>query len=143
MKNRVIQYVFAAVLTIIALVSVQAAKPQANVISMTFAIATNCKVNIPGNPKASVADLKVGEKVGVKYTNNSGTLTAEHIHVMDAQKPPAQGQKPGVRPPSNAKPEGLHEHGVITSVNATTLVIESKVGKGGQQPPTAEVPAPK
>lgn len=109
---------------------------------MTLVIASNCKVNIPGNTKASVADLKVGEKVGVKYTNNSGTLTGKHIHVMDAQKAPAQGQKPGNPPPSGTKPEGLHAHGVITSVNATTIVIESKGGKGAQQAPVGGNPPP-
>ena len=110
---------------------------------MTFAIATNCKVSIPGKTKATVTDLKVGEKVGVKYTNNNGTLTAEHIHVMDAQKPGGQGQKPGGPPPAGTKPEDLHAHGVITSVNTATLVIESKGGQAGQQSPAGGAPPPK
>ena len=137
MKTSLIRYFMAAALAAVVLVTAQAANPQAQAVSMTFAIGSDCKVSIPGKQNATAADLKQGDKVGVKYTNTNGSLSAQNIHVSDGQKLGGPGKKPGPPPGGTSKPEGLHAHGVITSVSATSLIIEA------HQPPPGRTPAAK
>ena len=46
---------------------------------LTFTIAKDCKVSTADKKDATVADLKVGDKVTVAYTEEAGTKVAQKI----------------------------------------------------------------
>ncbi len=95
--------------------------------AITFKMSPNVKIHAADNSAIGLADLKVGEKVGIAYQENNGVAVAEKIHVIaPTNVEPAKGQ-PG-KAPANPDPF-IHAHGVITHVNAAegTLTADVRV----------------
>jgi Cu/Ag efflux protein CusF len=61
--------------------------------TMTFTAAPNIEFGGMGNKKVTLADLKVGDKVTVHYTDEGGKLVAHKIgHVDTKAKAPAEAK---------------------------------------------------
>ena len=123
MKTTTLALIAAALLT--PMLAGYAGSTNAAPVSKTFTVAAAAKIHTVDNPAAKLADLKVGDKVGIAYHDNNGTLTADKIHVINGPKEVAPK---GARQMGEPKPETaeLHAHGLITAVDATagTLTID-------------------
>jgi Cu/Ag efflux protein CusF len=58
---------------------------------VTFTIAKDCKVSLPDKADATVADLKVGDKVTVTYTEEAGAKVAQKIGIPKKHEPKTTG----------------------------------------------------
>ena len=124
MKNTTLALIAAALLT--PMLAVYANSTNAAPVSKTFTVPAAAKIHTVDNAAATLADLKVGDKVGIAYHDNNGTLTADKIHVINGPKegaPKGSHPKKGEPKPETAE---LHAHGLITAVDATagTLTID-------------------
>jgi hypothetical protein len=100
----------------------KANKGAAAAISKTFKVGADTKIETADNPTAKLADLKVGDKVGIAYKDDgTGTLTADKIHVM-TEAAGAGGKKGGKKEGAKGNTD-LHAHGVVTAVDATAGTI--------------------
>jgi Cu/Ag efflux protein CusF len=84
----------------------------------TFLVASNATIAVGTNRKAALADLKVGDKVGISYDQGNGGWVAHHISDGVPHKPRNPGSKPSTTPHPHPKTSSLaHAHGVIQSVD--------------------------
>ena len=123
MKTPTLALIAAALLTPV--LAVYANSTNATPVSKTFTVGADAKIHTVDNPSAKLADLKVGDKVGIAYHDNNGTLTVDKIHVINGPKEVApKGSHPKGGP--KADTAELHVHGLITAVDATagTLTID-------------------
>jgi hypothetical protein len=99
-------------------------------LTQTFKVADNCRISIPDNKQATLGDLKIGDKVAIRYQEQLGASVANRI----AKVVPPTGEHPKTTPPSTephpATPANsdLHAHGTITGIDpqGKTLTIEEK-----------------
>ena len=92
----------------------------------TFQTASNTKVVVGTNHAASLANLKVGDRVSISYVQNSGGRLARRITDGVPHKSHTPAKHPAKHP---AKTPGLlHAHGVIRAINlqAGTVTIAHK-----------------
>ncbi len=125
MKNRIFAFIAVALLTP---VLVAQAKQGGNIASKTFKVASDTKILAADNKAVALADLKVGDKVGLAYTERNGALTAQTIHIMADAKSQKGANKAEHK---SAKSEaGTHARGVITSIDKTagTITVDVKEG---------------
>jgi hypothetical protein len=54
-------------------------KVQALLSTRKFNLARNCAISIDGNPKAKLADLRIGQSVTMAYAESSGVYIAHHL----------------------------------------------------------------
>jgi hypothetical protein len=102
--------------------------------SQTFKVGADCKIATADNKNAAIADLKVGDKVHIAYSDAGGTLTAAKIHV--ATEKPAGDKKPehkgdkkeGEHKKDKPADDLKHAHGIITAIDAAagTVTVEDK-----------------
>ena len=101
-------------------------------VTQTFTVAAGAKISVAGDKHAALADIKVGDRVKIAYTQANGTLTA--IHIKDAVTNPAKHAK---KAKSTTKKHhkhhkhasaNLHAKGIVQSVDTTnqTLTITEK-----------------
>ena len=83
---------------------------------LTFQVPATCTISVVGNASAKLSDVKVGDKVGVAYDENNGTLTAASVHVIDptAKKEHKKGEKPA---------DHKHAGGTVAGVDATANTL--------------------
>lgn len=95
-------------------------------VSMTFTTDASTKIRVGDNKSATLADIKVGDKVHIAYHDNAGTLVADHIAEMAEKKAekPAGTPAAGDHKKHEPKPGELHAGGVVTAVAATTLTVD-------------------
>jgi hypothetical protein len=101
------------------------------VAGLTFAAADNCRIVVNGK-RATLADLKVGGTVSIRYRKANGTLIADRVVVRSIDPAPPTGDAPPKgqhQPPLNLSND-LLMRGTITSVNlqANTITITGKLG---------------
>jgi hypothetical protein len=123
MKNALLTLV---AVTLLAPALVVQAKQGGNATSKTFKVATETKILSADSKAAALADLKVGDKVGLAYKEADGALTLSSIHVM----PDTKGEKGANKADHKAaKAEGaLYVKGVITAIDKTagTITVDVK-----------------
>jgi Cu/Ag efflux protein CusF len=92
----------------------------------TLHVAPNAAIVVGTNHRASLSDLKVGDRVGLVYAQENGSWVIHRISDGVPHKP----HNPGVPHPPKAHQHAgtsglLHVHGVIQGVNlqANTLTI--------------------
>jgi Cu/Ag efflux protein CusF len=103
---------------------------QAQLTTQTFTVADTCRISTPDNKQATLADLKVGDKVAIHYQEQNGVAVADRI----AEVVPPTGEHPKTTPPaSEPHPtppanSDLHAHGTITGIDpqGKTVTIEEK-----------------
>jgi hypothetical protein len=120
-----------AALTLSATQVAQAAK--SGLASQTFKVDDGCKVVTPDKKQATLADLKVGDKVNIRYQSQNGVLVADRIVVPQprtAKQP--KTSSPSGHPQQPPKPTNeLRAHGTITGINpqANTVTILGKASR--------------
>ena len=98
--------------------------------SETFQVATNAHIAVGTNHKAALADIKVGDRVGIGYVEENGVQTA---HRISDGVPPKQtttsSTTPSTKPSHHNGTTLLHVHGVVQSVDtgAGTITITHRV----------------
>ena len=97
------------------------AKDKPVAVSTTFTTDANTKIRVGDKKTATLADIKVGDKVHITYHDNAGTHVADHVAVQGEKK----AEKPtGTEPKKHEpKPGELHAGGAVTAVDATTLTV--------------------
>ena len=114
-------------------------------VSKTFTIGTNTVIAVGDNKAAKLADLKVGDKVGIAYHENGATLAADHVRVMIEQPKPAESPKaPGERAHNGPKKDDteLHVRGAITAIDTTANTVTVEVKEHHKRPADAPAAAP-
>jgi putative ubiquitin-RnfH superfamily antitoxin RatB of RatAB toxin-antitoxin module len=115
-------------LTLSATRDAQAAK--SGLASQTFKVDESCMIVIPDKKQATLADLKVGDRINIRYQSQSGVLVADRIALpqpRSAKQP--KTSSPSGHPQQPPKPTNeLHARGTITSINpqANTVTILGK-----------------
>jgi hypothetical protein len=96
-----------------------------NTTNKTFKVATDAKIHAADGKVALLTDLKVGDKVGLAYTDSNGTLTADKIHVIGEPKA-EPGAKKGEDHKGAKSDTELHARGVITAIDtaAGTIAVD-------------------
>jgi Cu/Ag efflux protein CusF len=94
-----------------------------------FRIANNATIVVGANHKASLADLKVGDRVSVGYEKENNVLVAHRISDGVPHKAPNTstnntGASSSVKTHSHAKGETLlHVHGVVRAVDIASGTV--------------------
>ena len=116
-----------AAAALLPLIAAQAKDTGAGV-SKTFKTDASTKIRVGDNKAATLADIKSGDKVGIVYHDDAGTLVADRIGVMGEKKPekPAGGEHKKHEP----KPGELRAHGAVTAVDATASTLTVDVHEG-------------
>lgn len=142
MQRTILSLIVAAVL--VPFVGAQAAgkgkadPAKAAPVSKTFKVGADCKI-MSADKAITLADLKVGDKVALRYKDDSGTLNASHIRVLvepkEGEAPPAKGEhRGGGKGGKRGAPADtdLHAHGAITAVdaNAGTITVDVVAPRG-------------
>lgn len=103
---------------------------QAAPVSKTFKVGADCKIVGSEDKALTLADLKAGDKIGIVYKDDAGTLVASRVHVMGEPKgdKAAKGGKKGEKKADDL----MFARGVITAVDATagTVTIDAAEGHG-------------
>jgi len=83
---------------------------------LTFQVPATCTISVTGNASAKLSDVKVGDKVGVAYDENNGTLTAASVRVIDptAKKEHKKGEKSA---------DHKHTAGTVAAVDTTANTL--------------------
>ena len=99
------------------------AKDKPVAVSTTFTTDANTKIRVGDKKTATLADIKVGDKVHITYHDNAGTHVADHVAVMGEKKGGKPAEKPaGAEPKKHEpKPGELHAGGAVTAVDATAV----------------------
>jgi hypothetical protein len=94
----------------------------------TFALASNAKIILGTNTKASLNDLVVGEVAHVSYTIENGVWLAHKVVVNPVHHNNTATSHPNTATthPHVAKTNELHAHGKITSYDASVGTISIK-----------------
>ena len=129
MKKTIVSFIVVALLAPV-LVAQAGQKGGGRTVAKTFKVAADTKILTSEGKAGALADLKVGDKVGLVYKDAAGAMTAEKIHVMSEAKGQGRGKKGEGR--KGEKPEGgaLRAHGVIASVDAAAGAITVDVREG-------------
>jgi hypothetical protein len=124
MKNTL--YAIVAV-TLLAPALIAQAGKGGNTTSKTFKVAADTKINTADKTTASLADLKVGDKVGLAYKEDGGALTLSSLHVMGDTKGD-KGAKKGASHKGDKAEDGLRARGTVTAIDkaAGTITVDVK-----------------
>lgn len=137
MQKVIVSLIAAALVPFLAARAEEAAKPapaKPALVSKTFKVGADCKI-LSADKAITLADLKVGDKVGIHYKKDGDTLVAAHIRVF--APPPADAPKPEAKKGGprrgevgkDGRPEGERAHGAITAVDAQAGTITVEVMK--------------
>jgi len=95
----------------------------------TFQVLDNCRILTPNDRQATLADVKVGDIVHIRYRNTNGTLVADRVIVrsLDAT-PPTESPKHSGKAPPPPKPGNENVRATVIGVNlqARTISIVSR-----------------
>ena len=126
--QRMVGVYFAAVAILLAPVARVSATIQAG---RTFHLLENCRIVTPADRAATLADLKVGDRVHIRYRDANSTLVADRIVVraLDPAQPGESRKHSGKAPPA-PKPGNENLRGTIIDINlqAGTITIASQSG---------------
>ncbi len=95
----------------------------------TFHVAANAHIAVGDNRKASLADLKVGDRISIGYVQENDVKSARRISDGVPHKSPTPGATPSQKPNHHPGASSLlHAHGVIRSVDvgANTVTISHR-----------------
>jgi hypothetical protein len=97
----------------------------------TFHVPDNCRIVTPNDRRATLADLKVGDVVHIRYRDANGTLLADRI-VVRSLGPVQQGESPKPRgktlPPPKPGNENVRATIIGVNLTARTITIAGKAG---------------
>jgi hypothetical protein len=98
---------------------------------LTFAASDNCRIVVNGK-RATLADLKVGGTVNIRYRKPNGMLIADRVVMVSIDHAPPTGDAPPKeqhQPPPNLSSD-LFLRGIITGVNlqGRTITITGRLG---------------
>jgi 3-dehydroquinate synthase class II len=123
--RKIVALIAAAVL--LPLLAAQA-KDKPAPVSKTFKVEASTKIHVGDNKTATLADIKAGDKVGIAYHDDNGTLVADHIKVEGEKKHEKKAE--GEHKKHEPKPGELRAHGVVTAVDATAGTVTVDVHEG-------------
>jgi hypothetical protein len=127
-RHRIVGFCFAAAALLIGANAVVSASLETG---RTFHVPDNCHIVTPNDQHATLADLKMGDVVHIRYRGSNGTLLADRIVVrsLDATQPSASPKPHGKAPPP-PKPGNENVRATIIGVNLTagTITIAGKAG---------------
>lgn len=127
-RHRIVGVCLTAAALVIGPVALVAARLETGKI---FHVPDNCRIVTSYDRRATLADLKVGNVVHIRYRNMNGTLLADRIVVrsLDATQPSASPKPHGKAPPP-PKPGNENVRATIIGVNLTagTITIAGKAG---------------
>jgi len=110
--------------TLISLIAVAVAVPLVAVfaqknppVSKTFTVGAESKIVLGADKAGALADLKVGDKIGIAYHEDGTSLVADRIHVMSEDKAADKAAGKGAKPHEGKLKEDMHARGVITAVD--------------------------
>jgi hypothetical protein len=95
----------------------------------TFQVPDNCRIVTPDDRHATLADIKVGDVVHIRYRNTNGTLIADRIVVRSLDTaPPSENPKRSGKAPPPPEPGNENVRATIINVNlrARTISIVSR-----------------
>jgi Cu/Ag efflux protein CusF len=99
--------------------------------TQTFQVADNAKIIVGTDKSASLSDLKIGDRVGIAYSQTNGVSIAHRIADGVPHKPHQNttAGKPAQTTSHHATNGLEHAHGIIQSVdtNARTVTITEKL----------------
>jgi len=106
------------------LAAAQAAQTANNgLTSQTYKVDDGCQIVTADKKQATLADLKVGDKVDIRYHAQNGTLVADWIIVHR----PRNAQQPKTSPPSGQpRPKPTNEpraRGTIININTESNIV--------------------
>ena len=100
------------------------------VAGLTFAAADNCRIVVNGK-RATLADIKVGGTVSIRYRQANGTLIADRVVVRSINPAPPTGDAPPKGhhlPPPNLSNDRLMRGKIIfVNLHANTITIIGKL----------------
>jgi hypothetical protein len=117
-------------ITALAVSATQVAQAGSGLTTQSYKVDDGCKIVTADKKQATLTDLKVGDKVNIRYRAQNGTLVADRIVVQQ----PRTTQQPKTPPPSGHPREksqptnGLLARGTIIDVDtqSNTVMIEEK-----------------
>ena len=123
------KFVTVAVLTLFVLTPLAFAKEDAGKnppTSLTFKIGADAKIVTVDKKAAALADLKVGDKIGIAYNEVAGANVVTRIHVIPAGKKPVGEKTEGQHKKQEADTD-LHARGTITAIDAAAGTLTADV----------------
>jgi hypothetical protein len=131
MSRRIVRLIAGMGLAVVVATALQAAQVgKGGITPETFLVPMGCRISTATTSNATLADLKTGEMVNVRYEKQGETLVADrivellpHSNSTHHSKPPVDPTHPPLNPENTSR-----LHGTITSVNlqARTITIEQR-----------------
>ncbi len=88
-----------------------------------FQVATDVRVQVPGNKHATLADLKAGERVQVAYLSSGNARVAHRIKVIVPHPPKANAEKKQHSETAHTGPQYQHASGILRSIDPARGMI--------------------
>jgi hypothetical protein len=126
MSKRIVRWFVGMGLAVVAATAMQAAQVgKGGVTPEMFLVPIGCRISTASKTNATLADLKTGETINVRYEKQGQTLVADRIVELLPHSSSTHHTKPPVdqlQPPLN--PENVSRvHGTITSIDLQTRTI--------------------
>ena len=114
-----------AIAVVVPLVAVFAQKNPPT--SKTFKVGADSKIVLAEDKAGALADLKVGDKVGIAYHEDGTTLVVDKIHVISEDKAADKAAGKGAKAHEGGLKGDVRARGVITAVDTTAGTITADV----------------
>ena len=97
-------------------------------VSKTFKVGADSKIVLAEDKAGALADLKVGDKIGIAYHEDGATFVADKIHVIVEDKAADKTAGKGTKPhDGGALKNDEHARGVITAVDTKAGTVTADV----------------
>ena len=128
--------------TLISLIAIAVAVPLVAVfaqknppVSKTFTVGAESKIVLADDKAGALADLKVGDKIGIAYHEDGTTFVADRIHVASEDKAADKGAGKGTKAHDGKLKDDLRARGVITAVDTKVGTVTVDVHEHHKKAP--------
>lgn len=120
--------------TLISLIAIAVAVPLVAVFaqknpptSKTFTVGAESKIVLAEDKAGALADLKVGDKIGIAYHEDGTTFVADKIRVMSEDKVADKAAGKGAKAHDGKLKDDMRARGVITAVDTKAGTVTADV----------------